>query len=669
MRVSMIAALVLVLAFPVLAEPQPEPADTGTLVTLTQKLQGRSGVSIQTMCTNCNNADLSVSGLSNEHISLTCDDLPVSSELARIYMLAVMPPTVFDKVAVQRGAGRAELEAGAVGGEIEIRRRVPQQGVQLNAAVDTGSEGWSGTRVDLSGREGWFGGQFVGSWAESDAIFADDDANADLAGFDRYTLDGRLDLRFNEQHNLRLGGVYYDEIQVGGPAAWRSEFERRLENVDFDREQYDALYEASFDGGSRVRVGASWSDREADIEETLFGPGSQFTPTYFISEQNLHATASWSRPLGSSGTFRLGGLWDRLRFSVVDVRYNQLRSSIPFSERLTFAQGETVHERGGWAEAEFFLGKADLSVGLRYVDYTYRDGEDRAAWLALPLPQGTRLLPRASVTFSPTDPLRLRFSVGGGYRLPDPTYEEVCCGREFRGNRGINIEESWNYGVEATYQPRPELQLIGSAFLTDFDELIVHMATLSFQHNPTYQNVNIPEARYLSAGLQLRYEASPVVTIRGSYSWLDTENRTPGDEIPALIDFFNSPLEITIINDEVPFVAERNATVGLDLSLRRWGLVLNIDAQNTGSLAIQQYDLTTFEPTTGSDTIRFIPTESFWLVNLRATKTLPGGVNLYVGVDNIDDYIQSDLGDWSTDYTWGPQRGRYVYGGVSFRLG
>ena len=252
MRVSMIAALVFGLALPVLAEPQPEPADTseaeeerdaptGTLVTLTQKLQGQSGVSIQTMCTNCNNADLSVSGLSNEHISLTCDDLPVSSELARIYMLAVMPPTVFDKVAVQRGAGRAELAAGAVGGEIEIRRRVPQQGVQLNAAVDTGSEGWSGTRVDLSGRKGWFGGQFVGSWAESDAIFADDDANADLAGFDRYTLDGRLDLRFNEQHNLRLGGVHYDESQVDGPAAWRNEFERQLENVDFDREQYDAL--------------------------------------------------------------------------------------------------------------------------------------------------------------------------------------------------------------------------------------------------------------------------------------------------------------------------------------------------------------------------------------------------------------------------------------------
>ncbi|NJN64329.1 MAG: TonB-dependent receptor plug domain-containing protein, partial [Acidobacteria bacterium] len=62
---------------------------------------------MQTMCTNCNSADLSLGGLGNEHIAMTCDGIPVPAGLAQIYLLSVMPPTVIDNVDVEKGAGSA----------------------------------------------------------------------------------------------------------------------------------------------------------------------------------------------------------------------------------------------------------------------------------------------------------------------------------------------------------------------------------------------------------------------------------------------------------------------------------------------------------------------------------------------------------------------------------
>jgi len=95
-----------------------------------------SGVAIQTVCTNCNNADLSLGGLGNDHVPIVCDGLPVPKGLAQVYLLSVTPPTILDKIAVKRGPYSAELEGSAVGGAIKLERREPQPGLQLFTSAD-----------------------------------------------------------------------------------------------------------------------------------------------------------------------------------------------------------------------------------------------------------------------------------------------------------------------------------------------------------------------------------------------------------------------------------------------------------------------------------------------------------------------------------------------------
>src|SRR5512147_2090006 len=136
----------------------PARADDETSPSATDALAGDSGVMVQTVCTNCNNADLSLGGLGNDFVPITCDDLPVSTGLAQVYLLAVMPPTLIDKMAVERGACDAALDGAAVGGGIAIERRAPKPGVQVNASADVGAFGWAGARADVSGKKDWFGG-------------------------------------------------------------------------------------------------------------------------------------------------------------------------------------------------------------------------------------------------------------------------------------------------------------------------------------------------------------------------------------------------------------------------------------------------------------------------------------------------------------------------------
>lgn len=655
-----------------------------TQTALTQSIQGESGLSVQTMCTNCNSADLSLGGLGNEHIAMVCDGVPVPAGLAQIYLLSVMPPTVIDNVEVEKGAGRAALDGGAIGGEVEITRRKPEPGLQVRANADTGSYGWNAARADVSGAIGWFGAAIAAAYNESDRVFADDDTTPDSPGFERKTIDGRLRFQLARDHEIRVGTSLYEEEQEEGRAAYDSLSGLwNLENVDFDLRQYDLVYEGRFDDGSRLSVMGAWAERDAFIEETI--PFTlplaerQYFPSYDILDERKQGEASYSRLFGTSTIARAGASWTRRQMDVVDVRKNlfDVFKGLPFSEVFTRTQGEVVTESGAYAEVETSLGPSMvLAGGLRYVDYEYEDNIDeifeydtpsvQEAWAALALPEGSRVIPRVSFDWKPVPSWTLRASVGAGYRLPEPTYEEVCCGRRFRGNRGVEIERSWSYGIEARYQPSPRFSAETSLFYTDFEDLVVHMVTIASQYTATYQNVNVPQARYLALSAQARGEVTSWLALKGSFTLLDATNETVGDAIPAIIlNQSNLPEARTFTSDRIPYAVERSGAAGVEFRAQRVGFTASIDTQYKGDVLIQQFTPDLFG---SEDVLAFRESEDFFVTNVRVTQRLGAGIELFAGVDNVEDYVQSDLRDPRTDYTWGPLRGRYYYGGVSFRF-
>jgi hypothetical protein len=696
-RVTVLASLVL--SFPVMVssvhaeQVEPEPAASkaveagrppeegsekkkpSTQEGLAQSVQGESGIAIQTMCTNCNNADLTLAGMGGDYVELTCDGLPVASGLSQVYLLAIMPQTVIDKVNVTKGAGDAALLGGAVGGQIAIETRTPRSGLTLNASADAGSYGWRGTRLDLGGRAGWFGGTFVGSMGTSDVIDANDDGNPDLPAFDRHTLQGNADFHAGEDHVFRLGATLYNEEQRDGPAAfdylhWRAtggateweqgEWRYRLENIDLQLNQYSLSYDGSFGDGSDLHAAVAYSDRSQDIFENDTWDGEVFDPTYLIDERRDQASLAWSRQFGYRVQLRLGGAYGNQEVEIVD-------DTGPSGTRFLT---ENPTETGGWADVAVNAGqKVELTLGARWVDFTYTDNEDRPLWVDIPLPEGSKTLPRFALNWKPAPPYTIRLTAGTGYTAPKPIFEQVCCGRIYRGNRGIFMEEAKSAGLEFTYQPSPKLRVAASAFRNEFENLIIEMATVVLGGQWTYQHANVPEATLSTAALEFRWDAARWVSVRGSFSRLDADNRTADGAIPTLIDDFNRPVEKIFYTDRIPYLAETSGTIGLDFFPQRGKTTVSVLAQYTSDMLIQEANNDIeFDPVF-SNVIEFVPTESFWIYNLRVSHVLPKGLSIYAGVDNIDNYVQPDQGFPGTDYNWASLSGRYWTAGLGYSFG
>jgi hypothetical protein len=151
----------------------------------------------------------------------------------------------------------------------------------------------------------------------------------------------------------------------------------------------------------------------------------------------------------------------------------------------------------------------------------------------------------------------------------------------------------------------------------------------------------------------------------GSISWLDAENRTAGDAVPVLIDTGGSGLlAYTFHFDTIPYVAKRSAALGLMVRPIRSG-VGSLRGAYTGPMLIQQMQASGASVIGGTLTDLY-ETPSFATLSVRYDQTLPKGIALYAGVDNAMDFIETTMGKPRYNYNWGPLRGRYVYGGLSY---
>ena len=647
---------------PVRAEDEPPS-------TITDTLAGDSGVMVQTVCTNCNNADLSLGGLGNDFVPITCDDLPVATGLAQVYLLAVMPPTLIDKITVQRGACDASLDAAAVGGGITIETRAPKPGVQVNASADAGSYGWAGARAEVSGKKDWFGGTFGATYGKSDAIDANDDGNPDLPWYHRRTFEGHLEFTPARHQKIRVGGSAYRERQEDGPAAFDflSYFEDptikyNLENVDLARKQYDLVYEGATDGGSKFVVAGLFARRSEDIYENFRWYNPVTIPTYNIDQSDKVGTFEWSRPVGTAWQLRAGASWQTRDYAVIDLLFNLFGG-----QPLDYTLIEDTTEKGVWASFEYAPSAAlDLTVGVRYADFDYTDNETRPFMLAEALPHGSRVLPRFALNWKPADDWTVRFTAGAGYRQAQPIYDEVCCGRRYRSNRGIEMEASTSVGIEGIYQPGPKLKIGAAAYVTSFDNYVLNMISSSFFFRPTYQNTNVPHARFATLALDAKWTIASWIELKGSIMWVNPANTTDEGAIPVSIDTGGSVLlPYTFYSSEIPYVARRAAALGIAVRPIRSG-TLSVTGAYTGPMLIQQMKASG-NSVIGGTLTDFFATPAFGVLNLRYDQELPKGITLYAGLDNATDFIETTMGNPQFSYAWGPLRGRYLYGGLGYR--
>lgn len=166
-----------------------------------------------------------------------------------------------------------------------------------------------------------------------------------------------------------------------------------------------------------------------------------------------------------------------------------------------------------------------LTGGLRYEDNSYF---------------GDHLTPRGYVVYKLGDHWAVKGGVSGGYKTPSvrsivPEYATSSGGATgggsvvIRGNPDLKPESSVNTEIGIQYS-NPELGLSGGLtfFNNDFKDKLVEMEFVGLQL-PEYpgarirQQVNVAEARLRGIEANLRYRFNEQWSIRGSYTWIESE--------------------------------------------------------------------------------------------------------------------------------------------------
>jgi len=623
-----------------------------------EALQGTSGVRVATMCTNCNVANVSMFGQSEERVQVWQDGLPVLGGLGAIYLLSVMPPEGVRKTDIVRGAGTVLSGSEAGAGAVLIQTKSPEEQDEpwILASLDFGSLEWESQKLVAAQRWGRWGAELIATHSRSDGSDPNEDGVFDLAAFERTTVGGTLAVELFPRSHIRIDALGYREDQRGGKGGYGGSGQLlpedlgnfHKEDIDIRREEYGLAWEHQFRDGSRFDIRGRYSSREQDTSDDF----TSTRPYMTVDESARIAQARYDRVL-----------FNRHRLVLGMVHRNFAVDGSTVKRSLLFPEGQTLEDRikqyGVFVETAFSLpGRVELTTGLRYDDYDWTPGENST------LPPGvvreerkrSRVSPRLHLAWRATPELSINVSAGDGFTVPRPIFERVCCGALVLSSASSEPEISRNYLLDLDWVPQAWFRLRTSVFRSEFEDYLQKMAVFTSPYFiPSFAQVNYSEFRLegIEVSSELRFLGRLSLGIEG------TRSRTRSDG-PIEASVLGAPV-YALPDGYIPFYPEDqgSAFIKWDDSVRGWSI--SARASYTGSMLIQEY-----APIGIADS--FAETPSFTTYDFSVRARVHRYLTVFAGVDNITDESEIWLDDPRYEYNWGPLRGRYYYGGVSFEM-
>jgi outer membrane receptor protein involved in Fe transport len=652
------------------AAASPPAEDDSTAASVTETLQGQDGVRIQTMCTHCNSANIQVGGLAEDLVPVLRDGYPVLGGLATSVLLSVLPPDTIVDTQVAKGPGEPVAPAPAAGGVLRLTGASPLEVPRVDVAVDGGSYDLLGGHVRASGA---LGSKLqttltVGTTA-ADPVDDDGDGAVDVGALEREYVEGVLLWDVARDHTVDVGVSWIDEVTTeargaydvlgtlfstdpdAGPSWTR-------EDTALDRLELRAGWVWDLGRGRSLEVRGLGADRDQNVRSQLtadadgpLGPdAAALFDRFRIDERHRWGTIAYDHVLGFD--------W-RVRFGVEthehDVRAETLElfdlvggGPAPDPEVGT----DFVERRSAYAHADWTISpRWSLAAGLRWddVDWGARElGITRS---------DDQVSPRASLRFAPATGWSIRALFGRTFRAPKPILAEVCCGQAYQRSTTARAESGTTVGVEGVVQPGPNLRVSVYAARTEFDDHLLRLVGWSQVYTQTYALANVPEARADTLEAAIRFRPAPRWTVDASAGWLSLHNRG-GRDVAVLVTPPSraTPVEVLVPMDRIPYRPVRTGSLSLAWTAPR-GVSVTASGNYTGPMRIQQFDQ---DPTAAQNVL--LPdlreTDGFWLAGVSVRVPIHHQVDVVAAMDNLFDEIQSDLGDPTADYNWGPLSGR-----------
>lgn len=467
------------------------------------QLGGVSGVRIQ--------------GFDLQRVLVLEDGEPMVGDIGGAIDLSSLPVADLRRVEIVTGPTSSLYGSGAIGGVINVVTGPPRyRGASLRA------------RAERRSRDGVYGA-----------------ASASYAGRDAWST---VDASFTRHDGVSREPSLPD-LQV--PAASRSMVSVRAGGDVTARWALRA----------RVRWLRDASDGVSSVEAPGVGRYALDTPAATV-RKTAHLIQSFE--LGRGATLRMTAGHQRAdntsertqRGSEVGERHDRAHRLLSIEPTLTVARGSLSWIVGARGEREHFeqrittvesqragLVRAEaeevapqtLARAAAYLQLQARVSP-RTTWLAgargeTHTTYGSKLTPRAAVSYRPRDTVSLRAGAGQGFRAPSAKergflFDHSSLGYRVVGNRALSPETSWGVNGDASWAATPEITLRAGAFanwVRDLIDLDLESGVAS-GGAVDYRYANFGRARSLGGSIGYTFRAGARLQADTSYDYLYTRD-------------------------------------------------------------------------------------------------------------------------------------------------
>ncbi len=491
--------------------------------------------------------------------------------------------STIERVEVLRGPNSVPWGSQAIGGVVNVITQRPTEGLQARGNVEYGDMDTLFASGGVSGSSGIVSGSLSGGYLRTDGISAYDQGT-ERDGYRQYGASGRVEVAFAPNIRLDLRGY--------------------------------------------------WADSRTDLDG-FPAPAYTFADTReYSTAQELYGYA------GLHADFAEGRFRNTVAFQIADINRDNLDRD-QGAEPQFFGRGRS--ERYTYKGDFQALDQVRIVAGIEHEDTRYFDGTGRfgrgltSFWGELILTPVEGLAVTGGVRHDDDDAFggRTTFGANAAYTLPTGTTLRASYAEGFKaptlyqlydsfsGNADLDPEtaKSWDVGVE---QRLIGDQLVASA--TYFNRRTRNQIDYDLR---TFSYSNIARARAEGVEIGLVMRPTERFTISGSYSHIDTENRSDG--------FVGNDLARRP-EDSVSMSADYRFPFGLGL-----GATVRVVGDSFDNAA---------------NTVRL---DGYTLTDIRAELPLGDRFSLYGRVENLFDAEYRTVANYGT-------LGRAAYGGVRVKL-
>lgn len=637
---------------------------------LTEALDKRPGISVQTECSICNVRNVVLNNLPGRYTTLLIDGIPIFSSVSTAYGLDSVNLGGIERIDISRGAGSSLIAPEALAGSVNIVTRRPLKD-EFMANQQFGSFGqWN---TDLFGAKTFTGGALTANFTHNQHDTVDGDGNgvSEYTGFKRnmgglgffvddiggFKLKGRLDL-VDEKRMGGAMGTDYSGVKAnmsGNPFDWSkgrngspdrngwidpstgtvipyTDGRGGMSEIIFtDRQQFVSSATRKLGEGS-LRFAVGYARHKQD---------SFYEGSYYKADQTqYYLEASTQQPFGAT-LVTVGTTYRYEDLSSVGSAYDNTTGTSTVNDGIDNYKYRTP---GVFLQAYRALldGVVELNGSVRYDQHNIFGGITS---------------PRLNVLWNHSHELNSRFAIGRGFRAPTSFFEQdhgiLATTRIVRNIKEAETSDNLSYALSYAGD---RLAFVGSL---NYNR-IKNMALLDSGASDPVSG--LPITLFTSA-------QKPVTVVGGDFTV--TYKLTPQLETTAAVEHFKYRFsEMGTLAFARP---ETRAYLRLDYEAGPWTGMLR--GTWTGPMDLDKFYGTDRYNFDGTRKLSKSP--SYWLVDLRGEYRLNKQWSTFLGIDNVFDFKQSDKettlwvdGTGSFDVTniWGPNRGRFIYGGVKFTL-